>query len=133
MGLGRYEGGMSMKTINERFMYYAGILATAGANVDDLKHISDLLDLEEQGRLIKLPCKVGDTAYHVYKEYLKDIDKWIKAIVEVEVDSFIININLLVNVSLRIGHDVFRKTLTPYKTLFFTKEEAEKALAEMGE
>ena len=42
-----------MKTINERFMYYAGILAAAGANVDDLKHISDLLDIEEQGRFAK--------------------------------------------------------------------------------
>lgn len=59
-----------MNTINERFMYYAGILAAAGANVDDLKHISDLLDLEEQGRLIKLPYKAGERVWILYKDKL---------------------------------------------------------------
>lgn len=28
-------------------------------------------DLEEQGRLLKLPCKVGDTVYCVYHRYTK--------------------------------------------------------------
>ena len=45
--------------------------------------------------------------------------------------SFLININLFVNVRHRIGNEVFGKTLTPYKTLFFTKEEAEVALEKM--
>lgn len=88
-------------------------------------------ELEEQGLLLRLPCKVGDTAYYLHREYLKNVDKWIDKIDEVEVDSFILNINLFVNVSLYIGTDVFRKTLTPYKTLFFTKAEAEEALAKM--
>lgn len=30
---------------------------------DALKKLADYEDLEEQGRLIKLPCKVGDTVY----------------------------------------------------------------------
>jgi hypothetical protein len=93
--------------------------------------LQDYEDLEEQGLLLKLPCKVGDTAYYLHKTYLANADKWIYEIDEVEVDSFILNIGLLVNVSYRIGEDVFRKTLTPYKTLFFTKAEAEKKLAEM--
>lgn len=29
------------------------------------KHITELLDAEEQGLLIKLPCKVGDTVYDI--------------------------------------------------------------------
>lgn len=32
-------------------------------------------DLEEQGRLIKLPCKVGDTVYHIH--YLPNNNKWV--------------------------------------------------------
>lgn len=28
-------------------------------------------DLEEQGRLIKLPCKVGDTVYCIFSRYTK--------------------------------------------------------------
>ena len=52
-------------TLNQRFMYYAGILAAAGANADDLKHISDLLEAEEQGLLIKLHFKIGDVVYEV--------------------------------------------------------------------
>ena len=75
-------------------------------------------DLEEQGLLLKLPCKVGDKAYYVHKG----------SIDEVEVDSFVLNVNLFVNVSYYIGCDRFGKTLTPYKTLFFTKEEAEETL-----
>lgn len=54
-----------MKTISERFMYYAGILAAAGANVDDLKHISDLLDLEEQGLLVKAPVPFKTEVYKI--------------------------------------------------------------------
>lgn len=76
---------------------------------------------EEQGLLLRLPCKVGDKAYYLHKG----------GIDEVEVDSFVLNINLFVNVSYYIGCDRFGKTLTPYKTLFFTREEAERALEQM--
>lgn len=88
---------------------------------DVIKRLADYEDAEEQGLLLRLPCKVGDKAYYVHKG----------GIDEVEVDSFVLNINLFVNVSYYIGCDRFGKTLTPYKTLFFTKEEAEQALANM--
>ena len=101
-----------------------------GEAVDKL---ADYEDAEEQGLLLRLPCKVGDTAYYLHRVYLKNVDKWIDEIDEVEVDSFILNINLFVNVSYYIGSDRFGKTLTPYKTLFFTKEEAEAALQAMQE
>ena len=84
-----------------------------------IRKLADYEDAEEQGLLLKLPCKVGDKAYYLHKV----------GIDEVEVDSFVLNINLFVNVSYYIGCDRFGKTLTPYKTLFFTREEAEKALA----
>jgi hypothetical protein len=99
----------------------------------DAEWYADAKNAEEQGLLLRLPCKDGDTAYYVHREYLEDIDKWINAIDEVEVDSFVININIFANVSLYVCGERFGKTLTPYKTLFFTKEEAEQALAKMKE
>ena len=43
----------------------------------------------------------------------------------------VLNVNLFANVSVYIGAERFGKTLTPYKTLFFSKEEAEQKLKEM--
>jgi hypothetical protein len=107
---------------------------TIGSYIWDIvKELKQYRDAEEQGLLLRLPCKVGDTAYYVHREYLEDIDKWINTIDEVEVDSFVININIFANVSLYVCGERFGKTLTPYKTLFFTKEEAEQALAKMKE
>lgn len=98
-------------------LFYRNLWAMA-----DLREtLKDYEDREEQGLLIELPCKVGDKAWYVHKD----------GIDEVEVDSFIININLFVNVSLYVGCERFGKTLTPYKTLFFTRSEAEEALAQM--
>ena len=78
-------------------------------------------DLEEQGLLLRLPCKVGDKAWYVNRDGIN----------EVIVDSFVFNVNLFANVSVYIGAERFGKTLTPYKTLFFSKEEAEQKLKEM--
>lgn len=51
------------------------IIASRGTTYDDLhniiNHLAEKLceyeDLEEQGRLVKLPCKVGDTVYKADK------------------------------------------------------------------
>ena len=90
-------------------------------------------DLEEQGLLLRLPCKVGDKAYYLHREYSIETKRWFNEIDEVEVDSFVFNVNLFVNVSLYVGGERFSKTLTPYKTLFFTKDKAEEALKKMQE
>lgn len=50
---------------------------------DALKKLADYEDLEEQGRLIKLPCKVGDTVY-----FIKDSE----TIVEREADMIFIGV-----------------------------------------
>lgn len=83
--------------------------------------LADYEDAEEQGLLLRLPCKVGDKAWYVRNSVID----------EVEVDSFVLNTNLFVKVSLYVGYERYRKTLTPYKTLFFTLEEAEQALENM--
>ena len=36
-----------------------------------LTKLGEYEDLEEQGRLIKLPCKVGDTVYCIFSRYTK--------------------------------------------------------------
>lgn len=120
-----------MERLSDRWMFYSGMLASAGVGVDDLKRIQNLIDAEEQGKLLRLPCKVGDTAYYLHRVYTANAGIWIDEIDEVVVDSFVLNINMFVNVSYYIGSKVFGMTLTPYKTLFFTKEEAEAALKKM--
>lgn len=35
------------------------------------RKLKEYEDLEEQGRLIKLPCKVGDTVYCIFNRYTK--------------------------------------------------------------
>ena len=68
-------------------------------------------DLEEQGRLIKLPCKVGDTIYITSSRYRHGrIESWINT-----------------------GKFRISDMEELGKHIFLTKEEAEKALAEMGE
>lgn len=88
-----------------------------------LEKLGKYEDAEEQGLLLRLPCKAGDTAWYVSRS----------GIHEVEIDSFVFAINLFINVSYYIGCERFGKTLTPYKTLFFSREEAEAKLAEMEE
>lgn len=88
-----------------------------------LEKLGEYEDAEEQGLLLRLPCKAGDIAWYVSRS----------GIHEVEIDSFVFAINLFINVSYYIGCERFGKTLTPYKTLFFSREEAETKLAEMEE
>lgn len=81
-------------------------------------------DLEEQGRLIELPCKVGSTVWTTIwwdnKTITKKIDgeTWYKDIIQHKVTKEKFSLNYLD----RIGKDVF-----------LTKEEAEAKLEEMKE
>ncbi len=56
-----------MERLSKRFKEYCvegqGFLYNPNFTVDELSHIIRILDLEEQGLLLKLPCKVGDTVY----------------------------------------------------------------------
>lgn len=73
--------------------------------------------------VIELPCLVGDKAYYVSKNGIE----------EVVVESFIFNINLFVNVAFEVCGERFGKTLTPYKTVFFTRADAEKVYKQLKE
>lgn len=72
------------------------------------RKLKDYEDLEEQGRLIKLPCKVGDTVYHVVQGRIVEVSN---------VDLFFLLLSVVEN---RFNNSVF-----------LTKSEAEAKLEEL--
>lgn len=98
----------------------------AGSECDEcdfMDKISEKLgrleDLEEQGRLLKLPCAVGEWVYVIKENGNIDTHK----IVTVEIDEDGVHFNS----SYRFGE------LEDFgRTIFLTKEEAEAALEERG-
>ena len=91
---------------------------------EKLKHYEDL---EEQGRLIELPCKIGDTVYVVedwgYRKELK------------EREIGVITLKGVNDFSKEFWEDVYGGILGNFsdigKTVFLTKVEAEAALKEL--
>lgn len=88
---------------------------------DALKKLADYEDLEEQGRLIKLPCKVRDTLYrlvpNLYREY-----------VEIKIAQFVINENGIYFIT---NKGVSWSAGKIGKTVFLTKPEVEAKLKEL--
>ena len=72
------------------------------------RKLKEYEDLEEQGRLISLPCKVGDTVYHVVQGRIVEVSN---------VDLFFLLLSVAEN---RFNNSVF-----------LTKSEAEQKLKEM--
>lgn len=70
--------------------------------------LKDYEDLEEHGRLAKLPCKVGDTVYHVVQGRIVEVSN---------VDLFFLLLSVVEN---RFNNSVF-----------LTKSEAEAKLEEL--
>lgn len=91
--------------------------------LDFLKELREYRKLEEQGLLLKLPCKVGDKAYVLFEEA--------KKIKEYKVSGYKFyddedGICMLLNQCLEISVDYLGKDL------FLTKEEAEQKLNELN-
>ena len=114
----------------------ADFLEKASARLDQIQSkqlTSIILELQEyqnkieQGTLIELPCKIGDTCYFVYKG-LGDMCRVAYKIKEVKID----NIHY-------IGDNEFFTEIGEYsrymekfgKEIFTTREEAEKRLKEL--
>ena len=72
------------------------------------RKLKEYEDLEEQGRLISVPCKVGDTVYHVVQGRIVEVSN---------VDLFFLLLSVAEN---RFNNSVF-----------LTKSEAEQKLKEM--
>ena len=82
-------------------------------------------DLEEQGRLIRIPCKVGDTVYGM------SMGKIIRLTVN-EISIFCMKGERVINVKCQ-NNDEFRNYVEREfgKTVFLTKSEAEAKLEEL--
>ena len=87
-------------------------------------------DLEEQGRLIILPCAVGDTVYEV-QEIRKRIQEYTVISIHYSHSS------ILIGWEIKDGNGIY-SNLNGFeasaigKTVFLTKEEAEEKLKERG-
>lgn len=92
-----------------------------------LRKFKDYKDLEEQGRLVKLPCKVGDVVYVKMASYCKT------HYVEAEVRDFVHFISC--GFCAVVTSKYFDKENIPFsefgKTIFLTKEEVEAKLKEL--
>ena len=83
-----------------------------------LEELKSYKDLEEQGLLVRLPCKVGDTMYDIVGKPLR--------IVEHKVDAFHIDKK---GFHLQIINGVLEKKQEA--KVYFSREEAEKKLEKM--
>lgn len=100
-----------------------------------LEKLADYEDLEEQGLLVRLPCKVGDTVwelclcddgnYRIFPMIVKTISEY-GTLKQVKKDITIWNIYA------ESDYTYMYKSFADFgKTVFSTKEEAEKKLEEM--
>ena len=94
---------------------------------ENCKTIDDVIDklaeyegLEEQGRLIKLPCKVGDTIYGLHKAMVCELDTETIGISKMPSGEILYLID---------GWELDKGDFG--KTVFLTKSEAEQKLKEM--
>ena len=83
------------------------------------KRIIEVMDADKGGRVVVLPCRVGDTVYWVHST----------VITECRVHRIQMNRNgLYICLKSTMSHGAFRVDLCLGKTVFFTREEAEAAL-----
>ena len=86
-------------------------------------------DLEEQGRLIELPCKVGDTVYYINTHNRLSLFK--NTVYEAKVARFVTTrygTSIVIQIRNEYGCTELYSEDNYNKTVFLTKEEAEAAL-----
>lgn len=115
--------GVNGKLVSDKYANYQG---------EAIDRLAEYEDAEEQGLLVRLPCKVGDTVYRIVdRGYLKDTcetdcyscdilcpyeGRKYERVIEIKPWEMA-NIPTIANAMEKLG-----------KTVFLTREEAEKAL-----
>ncbi len=89
------------------------------------RKLKDYEDLEEQGRLIKLPCKLGDTVYVPTRDFVSEL-----RIVHITVSKNNTFFHWTLNTGIYPNLDGFSGNNIG-KTVFLTKSEAEAKLKEL--
>lgn len=100
------------------------------------RKLCDYEDLEEQGLLVRLPCKVNDKLYHFYDMNFEDNfadvtpDEFISEVIAAEfiIDRHEITIKCITGWNTRYE---YLPAVEIGKTVFLTGEEAEKKLEEL--
>lgn len=87
------------------------------------EQLKEYQQLEEQGRLMKLPCKVGDIIYEVHQLTGKITERKINSIVVCNCPDL--------TIMYKSGYDYSNVQEDFGKTAFLTKSEAEQKLKEM--
>ena len=92
-----------------------------------LEKLADYEDLEEQGLLVRLPCKVGDTVYVPTRNFVSELRI---TLVSIDTNDMAMYFSWLLNSGIYPNLDGF-SGYELGKTVFLTREEAEKKLKEM--
>lgn len=90
-----------------------------------IKKLATYEDLEEQGLLVRLPCKVGDMVYVPTRNFISEL-----RITMISVDMHGAYFSWMLNSGIYPNLDGFSKSKLG-KSVFLTREEAEKKLEEM--
>lgn len=92
-----------------------------------LEELKSYKEAEEQGLLARLPCKVGDTVYVPTRNFVSELRI---TLVSVDTNDMTMYFSWLLNIGIYPDPDgFFERELG--KTVFLTREEAEKKLEEM--
>lgn len=90
-----------------------------------LEELKSYKDLEEQGLLVRLPCKVGDTVYVPTRNFISEL-----RIIMISVDMHGTYFRWMLNSGIYPNLDGFSRSKLG-KTVFLTREEAVNKLEEM--
>ena len=129
----QYDTDCSQKQVWERLKQHedSGLSPEDAANLHAILRLGDGMTLmrlrelavaDQEGRVIVLPCEVGHAAYWVHNGIITDC-----RINRIQVNRKGVFLCLKSNKS----HGAFRVDTCLGKTVFLTREEAEKALAEL--
>lgn len=91
--------------------------------------LADYEDKQEQGLLISLPCKVGDTVYQIGKGWYQvgnDICEFVVTAITISKDKIIISVENENQMGFPVSIDCIGNRL------YLTRSDAEEALARMG-
>ena len=126
--LAKYED-LEEQCIAENQCGIGELLMKWKAFFDDIAELYEYRKAEEQGLLLRLPCKVGDTLFQKRKDGMHEY-KFIGVVYD------IFNKEWMLEIALQINGSRWCKTVFSMRcvgeTVFLTREEAEAALAEKG-
>ena len=108
--------------LGELFDYVLKESKTLTEQLTLLKHIRELAEADKDGRVVVLPCKVGDTVWRLARDGEPHITRE-------EVRDMYFADDMTLCVELAGGRVAFTEKFG--KTVFLSREEAEKALREM--